>query len=308
MSEFDTILNQHRTQVQDPLTQEQEEIRKARAEALKEKREQCYAMIDEACLAITSSAEKLQVFLEVQSRFERYLLNNILLIYKQSPNATRLKDFSGWKKDGKNVKKGSKSLVLLEPHPYTTPDQSAHVGYHTKAMFDISDVAPAEPIAQVARDPKLLIRALVHRCPAEIQTRQDYPTDRQEGAYYDPQSNRICVRAGMQADEIFLSVAQAMAHAEMASKNRKDYRTSDHAFQARCAAYSLAQKYGIPVDSVKPFGIPPKYQGSTAEEIKPLLAEIHGSVLEIANRMSEVLDRPRAQKQKQVSKQERDAR
>ena len=98
------------------------------AEVMAEKKAKCYAMIDDACLEVMSSSEKLNEYLMVQSSFERYSLNNKLLIFAQHPGASKLKDFDGWKKAGAYVKKGSESIMILEPSPYKGTDGKPHTG------------------------------------------------------------------------------------------------------------------------------------------------------------------------------------
>ena len=57
--------------------------KKSYADVQRDKRVQCYAMIDEACGSIVANKENMQQFLDVQSRCENYSLNNNLLIYMQ---------------------------------------------------------------------------------------------------------------------------------------------------------------------------------------------------------------------------------
>lgn len=54
------------------------------------------AMIEDACLDAVASTENLKKFLVFQNRFEKYSLNNNLLIYMQKPTAVRSRDFNVW--------------------------------------------------------------------------------------------------------------------------------------------------------------------------------------------------------------------
>jgi hypothetical protein len=135
------------------------------ADVQRDKRVQCYAMIDEACGSIVANKENMQQFLDVQSRCENYSLNNNFLIYMQMDGKlpTRLMDFDGWKKAGCSIKKGEESIWILEPSPYTV-DGEQRMGYNVKNVFDISSVAepPASEFPKKLQyeDNKLLVGAI----------------------------------------------------------------------------------------------------------------------------------------------------
>ena len=78
-----------------------------------------YQMIDDAATEIVNAPEKFRGYLDTQARMDRYSAANALLIYKQQPQATQLKDFRDWQEDGVKVNKGAKSLSILEPVEYT---------------------------------------------------------------------------------------------------------------------------------------------------------------------------------------------
>lgn len=286
MNEMDEVLNETRKKAD-------------YAEQMKARRDRCYALIDRAALNAVSTAERLQQFLAVGSRFERYSLNNNLLILAQKPNATRIRDYDSWEKEEKQVRKGAKSFEILEPHTFTAADGSQQVGYNPKKMFDNADLTEPDPIPKpVSYDPKLLIRALVNGCPAPIYVKEDYPKERTAGAYYDFAENKIYARAGMTPDEMFPAIAAAVVHAELA-REQTDYRTAEQDFQARCAAHILCRKYGVPTKYCAVESIPPRFAGYDAAEVKAELAKIHDPVKAISERMADVLEKKRQKEPKE---------
>lgn len=147
-----------------------------------ERRKNCYDMIDKACNEVIGTAGNMRTFLLVMSRFEAYSLNNNFLIYMQKPDATRIKERKAWEKDFPDterfIRKGGKSLMILEPQKYKGGDDEEHVGYNPKLMFDISDIVNAVPEPKISPDRGQLIRALVDHCPAPIMTlKEGYPPD-----------------------------------------------------------------------------------------------------------------------------------
>ena len=307
MSNFDEILNQGKKKETDVQVAEStdKKDKKEWADEQKRKRDSLFAMIEAVCPTIVSSTEEMSEFLTVQSRFEKYSLNNNILIYAQKSDATKIKDFKGWKEEGGSVKKGSKGFMILEPTSYTK-DGEKRIAFNPKTMFDASDVAGITPGQTVAYDKSMLIRALVNDSPVDIKTVQNYPADKAVGAYFDVKDNCIYAKSGMNVNDIFTSVSQALACAEMAKQTKEPFRVSDHEFQARCVAYVLAKKYGVPSDQVNLYSMPARYAGYDGEQIKKELSEIHGSVKAITNRMNEILlERPKEQNKKRNDKEAR---
>ena len=319
MSEFDNVLNgtadkkaeqtvekiEAEVQFDDAL--EGGGDKKTYGQIMAEKKAKCYAMIDDACLEVFSNPSKLYEYLMVQSSFERYSLNNNLLIFAQNPGATKLKDFDGWKKAGYYVKKGAESIMILEPSNYTGTDGKPYRGYNAKNVFNIEDVnVPPEAYPEAkSYEQKKLIEALVHGAPAAIRkTEQNLG---ENAAVYDPANKTVFFKPGMSFDVIFPAIAKALAHAEMA-KGDANYRVNDNEFKARCAANILAQKYGVDTHSMSIHSIPPKYASLEAEDVKKELGEVHASVKSISSRMYEVLEKTQDKEQSQPQTQNKGSR
>lgn len=316
MSEFSNVLNGANAKTVEstpaaPLDElmENEGGKKSYGQIMAEKKAKCYAMIDDACLEVFSSPAKLYEYLMVQSQFEKYSLNNDLLIFAQKPGAGRLKDFNAWKKEGCSVKKGAESIKILEPSPYTGTDGKPHRGYNAKNVFDVEDVnipPEAQPKERPTYAPKQLMQALIHDAPVPIRKAEQNLGE--ECAVYDAKDKVIYFKPGLAVEQVFPAIAKALAHAEMANGD-ENYRTSEHEFKARCAAHALARKYGVDTHAMDIHAIPPKYAALEADDVKRELGDIHTSVKTIAARMTEVLDRPQSREQGQSkSNRNREAR
>jgi len=238
-----------------------------------ERNEQRIAELNEAALKVVSSVDNFQSYLAVQSRFDRYSANNNLLIFAQRPDATRLKGMDLWNKEKARVNKGSKSIHIYEPKK-VMKDGKEYTNFERKSMFDISDVSGAEPENRPTYALHDVVRALFRHKAVEVKTIPDYPENRQYGALYDTTEKCVLAKQGMNNEQIFTSVTMALAHAEM-SRGVEDYATASHAFEARCAAYILAKKYGVPTDSLKIDRIPDEYASMDAIGIRESLARIH---------------------------------
>ena len=108
------------------------------AEKMKAEKEAVYQMSDDAAKAIVSDPEKFKAFLDTQSRLDRYSAVNALLIFKQLPEASQLKNFDDWSKDNIKITKGAKSISILEPVEYAKRDGTTGISYNVKKVFDVS--------------------------------------------------------------------------------------------------------------------------------------------------------------------------
>lgn len=63
-------------------------------------------------------SENFKEFIRLASKFSKYSLNNLLLIYSQCPSASKIAGFKKWSELGFKVKKGSKAIKILAPREY----------------------------------------------------------------------------------------------------------------------------------------------------------------------------------------------
>lgn len=101
--------------------------------------------------------EGFQQWLEVLSRFSSYSFNNITMIARQRPDATRVAGYRAWQqKFNRQVNKGAQSIAIFAPMIYSKEDsegnkQSEIKGFKIVRVFDYADTqgdplpeAPAE--------------------------------------------------------------------------------------------------------------------------------------------------------------------
>ena len=69
----------------------------------KAEKEAIYQLLDNTALEVVQSPEKFKAYLDVQSRMDRYTANNALLMYKQFPQASQIKEFDDWAAEGVKV-------------------------------------------------------------------------------------------------------------------------------------------------------------------------------------------------------------
>ncbi len=259
------------------------------AEKKQAERTAVYELIDETADGIRADGSKLKAYLDVQSRFDRYSVGNALLITAQMPEATRVGDFDYWKENNASIKKNERGLSILEPgDEYTREDGSIGVSYNVKKVFDISQTTMKEKSQPaVARDGRLLIKALMNKSPVPISAVDEFP-DNSMGAYYDHDKKTIFVRKGMDAADIFKCLAQEMAHAELAGK---DYSRSKAGFQAYCVSYMLCKRYGVDAASYEFKSLPANIRSMDAQSVRSELGVIRDTANGISSRMARALEK-----------------
>lgn len=130
-------------------------------------RKEAYELIDNTCLEMASGGDAFRSYLEVQGRFDRYSVNNAILVSAQMPEATQLREKAAWKSNRIYVNKDAQKVIILEPgKEYTREDGSKAVGYNAKEVYDISQTSAAgRGQEQESKSMRELVAALVDASP-----------------------------------------------------------------------------------------------------------------------------------------------
>lgn len=160
----------------------------------KAEKDAVYQMIDDTATEIVSDPDKFRAYLDTQARMDRYSAANALLIYKQQPQATQLKDFRDWQEDGVKVNKGAKSLSILEPVEYTKNDGSTGIAYNVKKVFDVAQTSGKKPAAPTLdRDPRKLVAIMLDTAPIDVSTVEELPSPNM-GAFYKNEDQTLYIK------------------------------------------------------------------------------------------------------------------
>lgn len=296
MSSFDDLFRQESEQ---PAPQSDRPFDKeAWKQQKQEQREMVYAMIDDMAQTVAQDGAAFQKYLDVQSRFDRYSVANALLILAQKPDATRIADFDTWKEQGAFIRKKETGFYILEPgEEYQREDGTVGISYNPKKMFDISQTGNSRKReTPTYPDDRTRIKALMDHAPVPIHISDTLPEG--TNALYRPEAREIQIRRGMDADNIFRSLSQELAHAEM-DKGDGSYSRSDHTFHAYCVSYMLCRQYGVDTNGYRFDRVPQMLEGMEPQEIRTELSVIREAAGEISSRMNRMLSQQRQQKQQE---------
>lgn len=99
-------------------------------------------------------------YLEAQSRFHQYSMNNTLMIMSQRPDASQVAGFQTWRKMGRHVMAGEKAMKIFVPHlgvekdPVTGQKTEVLRGFGLGNVFDYKQT-DGDPLPQPPRAEEL---------------------------------------------------------------------------------------------------------------------------------------------------------
>lgn len=265
----------------------------------KAEKDAVYQMIDDAATEIVNAPEKFRGYLDTQARMDRYSAANALLIYKQQPQATQLKEFRDWQEDGVKVSKGAKSLSILEPVEYAKKDGSTGIAYNVKRVFDVSQTNGRRPAAPTLdRDPRKLVAIMLDTAPIDVATVEELPSPNM-GAFYRNEDQTLYVKRDI-GDSVALCqcVAQELGHAQLAM-SCEAYSRREMGFSAVCVGYMLCRKFGVDTRSFAIENIPDGLKNKEPKGIRAELSKTRSAMNEIGSRVAEEIYRRRAERSKE---------
>ena len=272
------------------------------AEQKQLEKESVYQLIDSTAEEISENPDKLKAFLDVQARMDKYSSANALLIYSQLPEATRLKDFAGWGEDNVRVKKGAKSISILEPVEYTKSDGSQGISYNVKKMFDVSQTnGKKQPAPTLNRDTDDIIAVMVDTSPVNVELIDEMPQPGM-GAFYKNEDQTLYIQRGFDDSvKLVQNIAQELAFAQLSIQS-DSYSRRDMGFKAVCVGYMVCKKLGVETKSFAVNRIPADWKDMDAKAVRSELSQMRSALGEIATRVSDELYR---QKQERTKDRER---
>lgn len=272
------------------------------AEKKQLEKESVYQLIDSTAEEISENPDKLKAFLDVQARMDKYSSANALLIYSQLPEATRLKDFAGWGEDNVRVKKGAKSISILEPVEYTKSDGSQGISYNVKKMFDVSQTnGKKQPAPTLNRDTDDIIAVMVDTSPVNVELIDEMPQPGM-GAFYKNEDQTLYIQRGFDDSvKLVQNIAQELAFAQLSIQS-DSYSRRDMGFKAVCVGYMVCKKLGVEAKSFAVNRIPADWKDMDAKAVRSELSQMRSALGEIATRVSDELYR---QKQERTKDRER---
>ena len=259
-----------------------------------EQRKAAYELIDTTCEKMMADGGAFQQYLDVQGHFDRYSVNNAILVSAQMPEATQLKDYGSWKQSRAYVDKDAQKITILEPgKEYEREDGSKAVGYNAKIVYDISQTSAKDrQQPQEAKTMRELVSAMIDASPVSF-----VPVDDLElPAFYDSAQQTIFIKTGLNEEQLFVSMAKEVSAAVFDFKHKESRDASD--FKSFCVAYMVSSRYGVDTKGFRFDNLPKEFAGMEMQEFKGQLGSMRDVLGEIQSDMYKSLEKNKPPKSK----------
>ena len=258
-------------------------------------RKEAYELIDNTCSEMMISGDSFRQYLDVQGRFDRYSVNNAILVSAQMPEATQLKEKAAWKQSRVYVNKDAQKVVILEPSKeYTREDGSKAVGYNAKEVYDISETSAKDrQEAQEKKSMRELVSALIDASPVPFVP----VADLEMPAYYDSEQQSIFIRTGLNEEQLFVSMAKEVSAAVFDFKHNESREVSE--FKSYCVAYMVSSRYGVDTRGFNFSRLPKELAETDTQAFKGELGSMRDVLGEIQSEMYKSLEKNKPAKSKE---------
>ena len=260
-----------------------------------EQRKAAYELIDNTCSEMMVDGGAFQQYLDVQGHFDRYSVNNAILVSAQMPEATQLKDYGSWKQSRAYVDKDAQKVTILEPgKEYEREDGSKAVGYNAKIVYDISQTSAKDrQQPQEAKTMRELVSAMIDASPVSF-----VPVDDLElPAFYDSSQQTIFIKTGLSEEQLFVSMAKEVSAAVFDFKHKESRDASE--FKSFCVAYMVSSRYGVDTKGFSFDKLPKEFEGMETQEFKGELGSMRDVLGEIQSDMYKSLEKNKPPKSKE---------
>ena len=260
-----------------------------------EQRKEAYELIDNTCGQMMSDGAAFQQYLDVQGHFDRYSVNNAILVSAQMPEATQLKDYGSWKQSRVYVDKDAQKVTILEPgKEYQREDGSKAVGYNAKVVYDVSQTSAKDrQQPQEQKTMRELVSAMIDASPVSF-----VPVDDLElPAFYDSSQQTIFIRTGLSEEQLFVSMAKEVSAAVFDCKHKESRDDSD--FKSFCVAYMVSSRYGVDTKGFNFDKLPKEFEGMEMQAFKGELGSMRDVLGEIQSDMYKSLEKNKPPKSKE---------
>ena len=260
-----------------------------------EQRKAAYELIDNTCSEMMANGDSFRQYLDVQGHFDRYSVNNAILVSAQMPEATQLKDYGSWKQSRAYVDRDAQKITILEPgKEYEREDGSKAVGYNAKVVYDISQTSAKDrQQPQEAKTMRELVSAMIDASPVSF-----VPVDDLElPAFYDSAQQTIFIKTGLNEEQLFVSMAKEVSAAVFDFKHKESRDASD--FKSFCVAYMVSSRYGVDTKGFRFDNLPKEFAGMETQEFKGQLGSMRDVLGEIQSDMYKSLEKNKPPKSKE---------
>ena len=245
--------------------------------------DKAYSMIDNSIEELKTNKVFFKEYLDIQGNFDMYTPRNALLVAKQLPTATQLKEWNKWKEQKVSFKqKYPDKILILDPRePYTNKDGKKIISFTAKEVIDISQTNLKQNTK--VYDKKLILQALLIACTVDIKAVDSLENDKV--CEWNQEENAILVSRGKNEDEIIGALSKEIAEITLYEENK-----SIDIDKAGCIAYMVCKKYGIEIEVSGIDDLMSRFNKMDSKEIVEELSAMKDATFEINSQITQYLD------------------
>lgn len=240
--------------------------------------------------------ENMKAYADKQAQLFTHSVSNVLLIMEQDPEATWVRSYDDWQKDGVQVLKGQEGIKVLGSYRYQKSDGTLGMGSKVVRMFDVKQTAIKDFDIE-APSYRKVPDALMNVYPPTVEV-QDLPDG--ELAVYDPDDRLIRVKEGLDPDtKVFVTLR------EQSMRNLTDFHEcgrEETMTEAELTAYILTKRYGFDAPEIDFSKLTETYPGKEEKDVRAELGRIKFACDRVDERVREAIELGR------VSRDDRDER
>ena len=253
----------------------------------KQEREEVWAEIDAKAQDVFKDDSSLRGFLDFMAQCSPQRTANLLLLYSQNPEIRQVKTYEKWRQEGRSLRTDAQGYRFIAGQEYEK-DGVVMQGYTIRRVYDISQIRMRQSEVPEPKPMDALLGAMLAKPPVPVQISDDLPQNVQ--AQYVPRHRAVYVRNGMSETATFHSINRELACAALDQHDGR-YERRTVAAQAFCAAYVVAQKYGVDTSSFQ-FGRVCEMQGKgekDPKELRAFIGDIRNAAYSICKNMNRSL-------------------
>ena len=211
-------------------------------------------------------SDDLMKYLTTMSRFHNYSFRNLVMIWSQREDATRVAGFRAWQKLGRMVKKGEKGIAIFAPMPFKQKEKNegsrnrtakgerksneevTMMGFKVVHVFDISQTEgdplpePSKVTGEVGANLERIQRVVVDS-GIELKFEQ------LDSAHGYSVGGKVVIDQSLSDAEKFQTIAHELAHERLHQGERKAVATKTvKETEAEAVGFIVSQAFGL--DSV----------------------------------------------------------
>ena len=208
-------------------------------------------------------SDDLMKYLTTMSRFHNYSFRNLVMIWSQREDATKVAGFRAWQKLGRMVKKGEKGIAIFAPMPFKQKEKNegkrirtdknerksdeevTMMGFKVVHVFDISQTEgdplpePSKVTGEVGANLERIQRVVVDS-GIELKFEQ------LDGAHGYSVGGKVVIDQSLSDAEKFQTIAHELAHERLHQGERKAVATKTvKETEAEAVGFIVSQAFGL---------------------------------------------------------------